>query len=1153
MASEEKLVDYLKWVTADLHEARRQLQQERARRREPVAVVGMACRYPGGVRDPGDLWRLVDDGRDAIAPFPADRGWDVEGLYHPDPERRGTCYAREGGFLDDAGDFDAAFFGMSPREALATDPQQRLLLHTAWEAVESAGIDPATLRGSRTGVFVGIMYSDYAARLNPVPARFEGLMGIGSSGGVASGRVAFALGLHGPAVTVDTACSSSLVAVHLAAQALRAGDCDLALVGGATVMASPGLFVEFSRQRGLAPDGRCKPFSAAADGTGWSEGVGLLLLERAGDAGRHGRRVHALVRGSAVNQDGASNGMTAPNGPAQQRVIRDALENAGLAADDVDAVEAHGTGTTLGDPIEAQALLAVYGRERAADRPLWLGSVKSNIGHTQAAAGVAGIIKMIGALRHETLPRTLHADPPTPHVDVSGGPVKLLTEAVAWPAGERTRRVGVSSFGISGTNAHVILEEPGGRTVTADSADSADDAVPAGAVDSASADAAADAEAASAFDHATVDPAPRTPVAWTISAASEAALRGQAARLRDFAASHPDADPGVIAHSLLTTRTRFRHRAAVVAQSADGFQRGLTALAEGKAATTVAVGSARGSGRLAFLFTGQGSQYPGMGAGLYAAYPEFAKAFDEVCEALDPHLDLGRPLRDVVFAAPDSPAAELLEQTGCTQPALFALETALFRLVTACGVRPDHLLGHSLGELVAAHVAGVFTLDDAAALVAARAGLMQRLPAGGAMIAVRADQERVREVLAELGVEEAAGLDRRDGSWAGASIAAVNAPDAVVVSGDEDVVGAAAERLAAEGCRVKKLTVSHAFHSPRVEPMLAAFREEAGKVAYRAPGIPVISNVTGQPATDAQLTSPDYWTEHVRATVRFADGVTALHELGVTRYVELGPEATLCTMAAAVVGPMPAGGVCVPVLQRRRAEPVSMMTALGHLYTHGVEVDWPAVQDVPSPLPAAPVELPTYAFQAKRYWLQAPSPLTSGGAGAADDAERLADQAADLDGEHDIDAGAELDTAQFAEQRARLLRQLSEASAAEAELLVLDLVSTHAAAVLGHDDPAEIDPESAFVDLGFTSFTALELNGRLTAATGHEIPPDAVFEHPEPRSLAQYLAGVLAGAPQASGPASPDAASAEATDTGSANATDSATDIATNPAVTTRS
>jgi len=1052
MASEEKLVDYLKWVTADLHETRQRLGELEARRREPIAVVGTACRFPGGVRGPEDLWRLVDAGEDAVAPFPEDREWDVDELYHPDPDRRGTCYTRHGGFLYDAASFDAAFFDMSPREALATDPQQRLLLQTAWEAVEHAGIDPTTLRGSRTGVFVGIMYSDYAARVHPAPEQFEGLLGIGSSPSVASGRVAFTLGLSGPAVTVDTACSSSLVAVHLAARALREGECDLAIVGGATVMATPGLFVEFSRQRGLAPDGRCKSFSADADGTGWAEGVGLILLERASDAAHNGRRVQALIRGSAVNQDGASNGLTAPNGPAQQAVIRAALENAGLAADDIDAVEAHGTGTTLGDPIEAQALLAAYGRGRPADRPLWLGSVKSNIGHTQAAAGVAGIIKMIGALRHGRLPRTLHADQPTPHVDWSAAPVRLLAEAVPWPAGGRPRRAGVSSFGISGTNAHVILEEPPAPEPAPD----------------------------------TEPPAPRT-LAWTVSAKTEPALRAQAARLRDFAASRPGLDPAAVAFSLAATRAAFPHRAAVVAPTPDGFLRGLAALAAGKTATNVAAGTARGSGKLAFLFTGQGSQYNGMASGLYAAYPVFAKAFDEVCEALDPHLD--RPLREVVFAEPDDAAAGLLDQTAYTQPALFAVETALFGLVRSCGVRPDQLIGHSLGELVAAHVAGVLTLDDAAMLVAARARLMQEMPAGGAMFAIQAAEDRVLQALA--------GQERR------ASLAAVNAPDSVAVSGDQEVAAEIAERLAAEGCRVRKLTVSHAFHSPRVEPMLEAFRDVAGQVSYHAPTIPIVSNVTGRLATEAQLTSPDYWTEHVRAAVRFADGVATLRDLGTTRYLELGPDATLCTMVAAVLGPASADHVCVPVLQRRRADPLAMLTALGHLYTHGVAVDWSAAHDGPRPESVAPVELPTYAFQEKRYWLPATRVVTAPAEGTPTDIVLDDDEAADAQ------AGARADA--DAEHAARFARELAELPAPEAEHLVLDLVISLSAAVLGHDSPAELDPDSEFVGLGFSSFTALELSGRIAAATGHGIPAEAVFEHPGPRALARYLYAALAG------------------------------------------
>ncbi|MEO3808934.1 SDR family NAD(P)-dependent oxidoreductase [Sphaerisporangium sp. B11E5] len=872
---------------------------------EPVAIVSMACRYPGGVRTPEDLWRLVDTGTDAISGFPAGRGWDVGALYDPDPEHYGTTYAQGGGFLHDAADFDAAFFGISPREATATDPQQRLLLEVAWETLERAGIDPVSLRGSATGVFAGVMYHDYGARLPKAPDGFEGFLLTGNTGSVATGRVSFTFGFHGPAVTVDTACSSSLVAVHLAAQALRNGECDLALAGGVTVMSTPNTFIEFSRQRGLAPDGRCKSFAAGADGTAWGEGAGLILLERLSDAQRNGHPILAVVRGSAVNQDGASNGLTAPNGPSQERVIRQALANAGLTPADVDTVEAHGTGTTLGDPIEAQALLATYGQNRPADRPLYLGSIKSNIGHTQAAAGVAGIIKMIEAMRHERLPRTLHIDTPTPHVDWSSGAVTLLTGPRPWTRDDRPRRAAVSSFGISGTNAHLILEQP-----------------PA-------------AEAAR-----TGGEAPPVPMPWLLSAKSPEALAAQAGRLAGFLDDHPGLDARDVAHAL-TRRTTFDHRAVLMAAEPHP-----TALADLRAGTPnpdVVTGVAGPRGRTAMMFTGQGSQRPGMGRELYERFEVFATALDEVCAHLDVHLE--RPLKPVMFAEPDTEEARLLNTTRYTQPALFALHVALYRLAESFGLRPDHLIGHSVGELTAAHLAGVFPLQDACLLVATRARLMQSATPGGAMAALQATEEEILPLLTGAG---------------GVTVAAVNGPASLVVSGDREAVEALAGRWRESGREATLLRVSHAFHSPHMDPILAAFRETAESLTYAAPAVPVISNLTGRPA-GAEITTAAYWTDHIRQAVRFHDGVTTLASLGTTTFVELGPDATL----TAFTGQAAEGAVAVPMCRPGRPEAHTLLTALATLHVNGTDVDWSPLL----PAPARTVDLPTYPFQRQRYWL----------------------------------------------------------------------------------------------------------------------------------------------------------------------------------------
>nr|BFD89949.1 hypothetical protein KitaXyl93_13090 [Kitasatospora sp. Xyl93] len=976
---------------------------------EPLAVVGMACRYPGGIDSPEDLWQALVDRRTVTGPFPTDRGWDLDAL-----RRDGRCATDRGGFLDSATRFDAAFFDLSPREADAMDPQQRLALEVGWEALERARIDPTTLRGSRTGVFLGAEARPYGPPLHEAPADLAGVLFTGTAPSVISGRLAHVLGLNGPVLTVDTSASSSLVALHLAVEGLRDGRCDLALAGGVTVMTTPGYHVAFSALGGLAPDARCKPFSADADGVAWSEGAGVLVLERLERAHRLGHRVLAVIRGSAVNSDGASHSLTAPNGEAQREVILAALADAELAPADVDAVEAHGTGTRLGDRVEAGALLAAYGRDRAHGRPLLVGSVKSNLGHTLAAAGAAGVIKTVLALRHRTLPASLHITEPTPAVDWGDGAVQLLTEPAPWPESTHPPRAGVSGFGIGGTNAHVVLE----------------------AAPVAPADPSAPAPGVTAADGSGPRPLLDDAAVWTLSARTPAALAALADRLREHLAARPEPSDREVAWSLATTRASLDHRAVLLGPEP---RKGLAALAEGRPSAVVVTGAVRpeGPGRTVFVFPGQGSQWVGMGRELAASSPVFAARLAECAEALAPYVDW--QLDDVLAGRHGFEAADVV------QPALWAVMVSLAAVWETAGVVPDAVVGHSQGEIAAAAVAGILSLNDAAKVVALRSRALTALAGRGGMLSVAEPVDAVRARIAPFG--------RR------LSVAAVNGPATTVVSGEPEALRELAAACG-ETVRTRMVPVDYASHSAHVDEL----REEVLAVLKGIePGparVPMVSALTGRWLAGPEA-DPDYWYASLRETVEFDRAVGVLTAAGHGAFVEVSPHPLLVGAIAAEVA--------VGTLRREDGGAERLLASLAEAHVQGVPVDWRAV------LPAAgrTVDLPAYPFQRTHHWLAAGQPASVRPAPAAAVSP---------------DPGARPVAAALGTERA-----------------VLDLVRGHAAAVLGHDGAGRVHPTRTFKSQGMGSVLAVELRNRLASATGLALAPGLVYDHPSPAALASRL------------------------------------------------
>ncbi|MFI1586013.1 beta-ketoacyl synthase N-terminal-like domain-containing protein, partial [Embleya sp. NPDC020630] len=1027
----------------------------------PIAVVGLACRFPGAP-NPRSFWELLRDGVSAIGDAPEARR-HPPGFSDRGAAGTGAIRTRQAGYLEDVETFDARFFGISPREAAAMDPQQRLILELAWEALEHAGRIPDRIRGSRTGVFIGAILDDYATVVHRLgPAAIGAHTSTGLHRSIIANRVSYTLDLHGPSLVVDSGQSSALVAVHQACESLRKGESSMALAGGVNLILAPESTLAVDRFGGLSPDDRSYTFDARANGYVRGEGGGVVVLKRLADATADGDDVLCVILGGAVGNDGAGPGLTVPGSAGQEEVIRLAHTRAGTTPADVDYVELHGTGTAVGDPVEAAALGAVFAATRDPVRPLLVGSAKTNVGHLEGAAGIVGLIKTTLALHHGRIPASLNFRTPNPDIPLDRLGLRVQTEITDWPHTSGPRLAGVSSFGMGGTNCHLVLAgapEPAARAPR------------------------------------TLPARPRL-LAWPLSARTTAALRGQAARLAEFVEANPDVDPVDVAHSLLETRTAFEQRAVAVGTTRDELLRALTTLAAGRTGAGAVRGTGVGTGSTAFLFTGQGSQRVGAGRELYAAFPVFADTLDEICARLDPHVDV--PLREVMFGEGNS---ELLDRTAYTQPALFALEIALFRLALSFGLRPGHLIGHSVGELAAAHAAGVLTLDDACLLVATRGRLMQRAREGGAMLAINANEQTVLAAL-------------RDHPHT-LGLAAVNGPEAVVVSGDADAAEELAGRFRESGVRTKRLAVRHAFHSHHMDDLSAEFREVAASIAYHEPTIPVVSNVTGRLADTELLRSPDYWTRHVREPVRFHDGLRTLRELGVGIFVELGPDPVLTGLAKDTFARDGAGELLIGTLAARQRELLAFGRAVARVHGAGVPVDW-------SPLlggePVRRVELPTYAFQRRRHWVDGPVPAAAAVATARPGADEAAvGPGGALDPVGAVDpVDPEQDPGDEAEEsgaRGEWVRRLRPLDDKRRRALVVELVCRHSAEVLEYDAGESVEPDLSFKEHGHNSLTSVELRDRLGTETGLSLPASLVYDHPTPVAMARYLVDALLGDP----------------------------------------